>query len=553
MFTLGVDFGTNSVRALVVRCSDGAEFGSRVVDYPSGAQGVLLDPKDGLLARQHPGDYLFGLEESITGALAEAGRKPDFDPSKVLGIGLDSTGSSPIPVDAQNRPLALSDRWRANLDAQCWLWKDHTGWREAARITELCAKLRPQYIAKCGGVYSSEWFWAKLWHCLNVAPVAFNAAFSWVELADWAPSVLAGVADPRLVKRGVCAAGHKALYSDDWGGLPDKEFLTALDPRLADLRDRLYEKAYDATEPAGSLCSDWATRLGLAAGIPIAIGEFDVHYGAIACGVSEGTLVKVIGTSTCDCAVVLADKKVADIPGICGIVKGAILPGYFGIEAGQSAVGDIFKWWVEGVCGGDAALHAQLSAEAARQKPGQAGLLALDWNNGNRTILVDQLLSGLLLCQDLYTTRADIYRALIEATAFGARAIVERIQDYGVRIDRVVCAGGVAEKNPLLMQIYADVTGCAMHVAGSSQSCALGSAISAAVLAGAHPDFPTAQAAMTSLKPAHYQPKPENRTVYDRLYALYRELHDSFGGLTKSADLSRVMKTLIDIKYAQRA
>jgi len=553
MFTLGVDFGTNSVRALVVRCSDGAEFGSRVVDYPSGAQGVLLDPKDGLLARQHPGDYLFGLEESITGALAEAGRKPDFDPSKVLGIGLDSTGSSPIPVDAQNRPLALSDRWRANLDAQCWLWKDHTGWREAARITELCAKLRPQYIAKCGGVYSSEWFWAKLWHCLNVAPETFNSAFSWVELADWAPSVLAGVADPRLVKRGVCAAGHKALYSDDWAGLPDKEFLAALDSRLADLRDRLYEKAYDATEPAGSLCSDWATRLGLAAGIPIAIGEFDVHYGAIGCGVREGTLVKVIGTSTCDCAVVSVEKPIADIPGICGIVKGAILPGFFGIEAGQSAVGDIFKWWVEVVLGGDAALHAELTAQAAKQRPGQAGLLALDWNNGNRTILVDQRLTGLLLGQDLYTTRADIYRALIEATAFGARAIIERIQEYGVSTDRVVCTGGIAEKNPLLMQIYADVTGCVMQVAGSSQTCALGSAIAAAVLAGAHPDFAAAEAAMTSLRPESYQPVAANRAVYDELYALYRELHDSFGGLTKSADLSHVMKSLLDIKYAQRA
>jgi L-ribulokinase len=553
MFTLGVDFGTNSVRALVVRCSDGAEFGSRVVDYPSGAQGVLLDPKDGLLARQHPGDYLFGLEESITGALAEAGRKPDFDPSKVLGIGLDSTGSSPIPVDAQNRPLALSDRWRANLDAQCWLWKDHTGWREAARITELCAKLRPQYIAKCGGVYSSEWFWAKLWHCLNVAPETFNSAFSWVELADWAPSVLAGVADPRRVKRGVCAAGHKALYSDDWAGLPDKEFLAALDSRLADLRDRLYEKAYDATEPAGSLCSDWATRLGLAAGIPIAIGEFDVHYGAIGCGVREGTLVKVIGTSTCDCAVVSVEKPIADIPGICGIVKGAILPGFFGIEAGQSAVGDIFKWWVEVVLGGDAALHAELTAQAAKQRPGQAGLLALDWNNGNRTILVDQRLTGLLLGQDLYTTRADIYRALIEATAFGARAIIERIQEYGVSTDQVVCTGGIAEKNPLLMQIYADVTGCVMQVAGSSQTCALGSAIAAAVLAGAHPDFAAAEAAMTSLRPESYQPVAENRAVYDELYALYRELHDSFGGLTKSADLSHVMKSLLDIKYAQRA
>ena len=471
----------------------------------------------------------------------------------MVGIGLDSTGSSPIPVDAQNRPLASSDKWKADLNAQCWLWKDHTSWREAARITDLCAKLRPQYIAKCGGVYSSEWFWAKLWHCLDVAPETFNAAFSWVELADWVPSVLAGVADPRLVKRGVCAAGHKALYSDDWGGLPDKEFLTALDPRLANLRDRLYEKAYDATEPAGALCADWATRLGLPARIPVAIGEFDVHYGAIGCGVREGTLVKVIGTSTCDCAVVSAEKPIADIPGICGIVKGAILPGFFGIEAGQSAVGDIFKWWVEVVLGGDAALHAELTAEAAKQRPGQAGLLALDWNNGNRTILVDQRLTGLLFGQDLYTTRADIYRALIEATAFGARAIIERIQEYGVRTDEVVCTGGIAEKNPLLMQIYADVTGCVMQVAGSSQTCALGSAIAAAVLAGAHPDFAGAEAAMTSLKPESYQPVAENRAVYDELYALYRELHDSFGGLTKSADLSQVMKRLLDIKYAQRA
>jgi L-ribulokinase len=553
MFTIGVDFGTNSVRALVVRCSDGAEYGSRVVDYPSGAQGVLLDPKDGLLARQRPADYLFGLEESIKGALTQAGRKPDFDRSKVIGIGVDSTGSSPIPVDDRNRPLAASARWRDDLNAQCWLWKDHTGWREAAKITELSAKLRPEYIAKCGGVYSSEWFWAKLWHCLNVAPETFAAAFSWVELADWIPSVLAGVADPRLVKRGVCAAGHKALYSDDWGGLPDKEFLMALNPRLAELRDRLYEKAYDASEPAGSLSSDWATKLGLAPGIAIAIGEFDVHYGAIGCGVREGTLVKVIGTSTCDCAVVSAERPVADIPGICGIVKGAILPGFFGIEAGQSAVGDIFKWWVEVVLGGDAALHAELTAEAAKQRPGQAGLLGLDWNNGNRTILVDQRLTGLLLGQDLYTTRADIYRALIEATAFGARAIIERLRQYGVRTDQVVCTGGIAEKNPLLMQIYADVTGCEMRVASSSQTCALGSAIAAAVLGGAHADFASAEAAMTSLKSESFKPIAEHRAVYEQIYTLYRELHDSFGGLSKSADLSQVMKTLLDIKYAQRA
>jgi len=552
MYTLGLDYGTNSVRALVVRVSDGAEFGGAVVNYPSGEHGILLDATDGTLARQAPGDYLYGLEASVKAALAEAARKPGFDASEVIAIGVDTTGSSPMPVDAANRALASDARFRGNPAAQCWLWKDHTSWREAGRITELAAKLRPQYIAKIGGIYSSEWFWAKIWRCLDVAPEVFAAAYSWVEIADWIPSVLAGVTDPRAIKRGVCAAGHKAMYAPDWGGLPDAEFLAALDPGLAPLRDRLYEKAFDATEPAGALCSEWAARLGLPEGIPIAIGEFDVHYGAIGAGITEGALVKVIGTSTCDVAVVSADKRVADIPGICGIVEGAILPGYFGIEAGQSAVGDIFRWWVEDVLEGDAALHARLSEEAARQKPGQSGLIALDWNNGNRTILVDQRLTGLILGQDLHTTRADIYRALIEATAFGARAIIERIREYGVAIDRVVCTGGIAEKNPLLMQIYADVTGCAMNVAGSSQTCALGSAIAAAVLAGGHADFAAAQAAMTSLKDVVYAPNPENHAVYDGLYALYRQLHDAFGGLDKAADLSLLMKRLLDIKYAQR-
>ncbi|MGA2443795.1 MAG: ribulokinase [Opitutaceae bacterium] len=550
-FTLGLDFGTNTVRALVVRCADGAELGTCVADYPSGEQGILLDPKDHHLARQHPGDYLSGLEKSVIGALAAARKQRGFDAAKIVGIGVDTTGSSPIPVDRQNRPLALDRKWRRNLAAQCWLWKDHTGWREAARITELAARHRPHFIAKCGNTYSSEWWWSKIWHCLAVAPEVFAAAWSWVELSDWVPAILAGVTDPTRVKRGICPAGHKALYCDEWGGLPDKEFLAMLDPKLADLRNRLYKKAYDATEPAGALSDEWAARLGLPAGIPIAIGEFDVHYGAIGCGVTEGTLVKVIGTSTCDCGVVSADKQVPDIPGICGIVKGAILPGYYGIEAGQSAVGDIFRWWAEVVCEGDAALHAQLSKAAARLQPGQSGLLALDWNNGNRTILVDQTLSGLLLGQTLHTTRTEIYRTLIEATAFGARAIIERLKEYGVPLDRVVCAGGIAEKNPLLMQIYADVTGCTMLVAGSSQACALGSAVAAAVLAGTHRDFPAAQRAMTSIKRKQYQPDPAARKVYDQLYVLYRQLHDSFGGLNKSADLSRVMKNLLAIKEAQ--
>lgn len=549
MFTIGIDYGTNSVRALVVRTKDGAEFGTAIVQYPSGHQGVLLDPKDHHLARQNPADHLLGLEKSIKGALAQAKKTKGFDARRVAGLGVDTTGSSPIPVDATNTPLALDKKWSGNLAAHCWLWKDHTSVKEAAEITALAAKIRPNYIAKCGNTYSSEWFWAKILHCKRTAPKVFSAAYSWVELADWIPSVLAGVTDPKAVKRGVCCAGHKALYADEWGGLPDKEFLAQLDPALADLRDRLYDVAHDATASAGVLSAAWAKKLGLPAGIPIAIGEMDVHYGAIGSGVTEGTLVKVIGTSTCDCGVVSADKTVADIPGICGIVKGAILPGYYGLEAGQSAVGDIFKWFVEGVLG-DVSLHAKLTTEAAKLKPGQSGLLSLDWNNGNRTILVDQLLTGLTVGATLYTTKAELYRALIEATAFGARAIIERFKEYGVPIERVVCAGGIAEKNPLLMQIYADVTGCTMLVAGSSQACALGSAISAAVLAGAHPNFATAQKKMTRLKKVAYKPKAANRKIYDRLYALYRELHDSFGGVNKSADLSRVMKDLLEIKVA---
>jgi L-ribulokinase len=550
MFTLGIDYGTNSVRALVVRCSDGAEIASAVADYSSGHQGVLLDPKDHPLARQHPGDYLFGLERSVTAALKAARRQRGFSADQVVGIGVDATASSPLPVDAQNRPLALQRKWKRNLNAQCWLWKDHTSVREAARITELAMAHAPELIAKCGNTYSSEWFWAKLWHCLNVAPDVFAEADSWVELADWIPSVLAGVKTPAAIVRGVCCAGHKALYNDAWGGLVSKRFLTQLDPKLADLRDRLYEKAHDASVPAGHLSAEWAAKLGLRAGIPIAVGGIDVHYGAVGCGVAEGVIVKVIGTSTCDCAVVSTKKSVADIPGISGIVPGSILPGFFGVEAGQSAVGDIFKWWVEVVCQGDAALHAKLTAEASRLQPGQSGLLALDWNNGNRCILGDPLLTGLLVGQTLYSTRAEIYRALIEATGFGARVILERIRENGVPVRRIVCAGGIAEKNPLLMQIYADITGCTMQVSGSSQACALGAAVTAAVLAKAHRSFPAAQKAMTHVKPVTYRPNPAARKTYDALYRMYRELHDAFAAGQRTSDLSRVMKDLLAIKAA---
>lgn len=551
MYTIGLDYGTNSVRALLVECANGREVATSVFEYPSGDQGVLSDREDANVARQHPGDYLAGLESTVKGVLARA-RELDsgFDPESVVGLGVDATGSSPIPVTADNQALGMQSGFEHDLAAQCWLWKDHTGHAEAARITDLARERRPQFVAKCGGTYSSEWWWSKLWHCLNTSPATFDAAYSWVELTDWIPSVLAGVDDPRRVVRGICCAGHKALYSEDWGGLPDEEFLALLDPKLAELRSRLYEEAVDASHTAGRLSKEWAERLGLAAGIAIAVGEMDVHYGAIGSGVADGVLVKAIGTSTCDCTVT-SSNDTADIPGICGIVPGAILPGHFGIEAGQSAVGDLFKWWVEVVCESDEHEHERLTRQAEALSPGASGLLALDWNNGNRTILVDQRLTGLILGQTLATTRAEIYRALVESTAFGARTILERLDAYGVRVDSIVCCGGIAEKNAFLMQLYADVTGRTMQVAASGQACALGAAIGASVAAGVHANFAEAQAAMVAPPKLAYQPNGAHKSVYDELFRVYSDLHDAFGGRAQP-DLGLTMKTLLAIKERAR-
>jgi L-ribulokinase len=522
-----------------------------VFDYPSGEDGVILDQRDPHLARQNPADYLEGLKASVSGALTEAEGATGFSRQDVIGVGVDTTGSTPIPVDAALRPLALDPRWEHQPDAHAWLWKDHTGAEEAAAITEIAGHHAPQYLAPIGGTYSSEWFWSKIWHCLKVAPDVFDAAASWVELADFVPAVLAGVTSPSAVARCVCAAGHKAMYSAAWGGLPSKEFLARLDPRLAELRDRLYDKAYSADHPAGSLSPAWAGDLGLCEGISVAMGGFDAHYGAVGAGIETGTFVKIIGTSTCDIAIAPTEAELEDIPGICGIVNGSVMPGYYGIEAGQSAVGDLLQWWVGPVCEGDEALHRELSAQAAGIRPGESGLVALDWNNGNRTILVDQRLTGLIVGQTLHTSRAAVYRALMEATAFGARAIIERLTTYGVPIDRVVCCGGIAEKNALFMQIYASVLGRPMVIAGSPQTPALGAAIAAAVTAGGaaggYDGFETAQEHMTSLRPTEYVPDPEDSRVYDELYAIYRELHDAFGGVPEAhADFPSLMKRLLD-------
>jgi L-ribulokinase len=553
-FTIGLDFGTGSVRAVVVDCADGRILGSSVSDFPTGVGGVIVDPRDPHLARQNPADYLAGLKAAVPRALAAAQVSDSgCAPDRVVGIGVDTTGSTPIPVDAAVRPLALDSKWTANPAAHAWLWKDHTGADEAAKITATARQHAPQYLAVIGGTYSSEWFWSKIWRCLKVAPDVFDAAASWVELADYIPAVLAGVQSVDQIRRGVCAAGHKAMYSEAWGGLPSVEFLTRLDPKLAALRPRLFDKAWSADRPAGSLCAEWASIFGLTAGIPIAMGAFDAHYGAIGAGITTGTLVKIIGTSTCDIAIAPATGAAPDVPGICGTVNGSVMPGYYGVEAGQSAVGDLLRWWVDVVCEGNDAMHASLSTDAAALAPGASGLVALDWNNGNRTILVDPRLTGLIVGQTLHTTKAEIYRALIEATAFGARAIVERLNANGVKVERVISCGGIAEKNPLFMQIYADVLGYPMLIAGSAQTPALGASIAAAVTAGAktggYDTFEAAQAKMTRLADTRYLPNPKAQRVYDELYGLYRELHDSFGGVSAAkADFPTLMKRLLAIR-----
>jgi L-ribulokinase len=554
-YTIGLDYGTNSVRALIVDTADGREVATSVWNYEHGEAGVILS-RDPHLARQHPADYIKGAEISVRRALAEAKKKVrGFQPEQVAGIGVDTTGSTPLPVDERGEPLAFARRFAKNPAAMAWLWKDHTGVAEAAEITELAKKIRPQYLAKCGGTYSSEWFFSKILHCLRTAPEVFDAAASWMELADYIPAALTGTQAREKFTAGICAAGHKAMYSESWGGYPDREFLSQLSPKLGALRARLCAKARDISAIAGGLTGDWAARTGLREGIPVAVGAFDAHLGAIGAGIAPGTLVKIIGTSTCDIAVWPLTEKLADIPGLCGIVRGSVLPDCYGLEAGQSAVGDIFNWFVNYIQpgGARAGSHEALTRAAGRLRAGESGLLALDWNNGNRTVLVDQRLTGLLLGQTLYTTPPEIYRALIEATAFGALTIINRFEEYGVRIAQVVNCGGIAEKNPLVMQIYADVTGRPMKVSRSAQTCALGAAVSAAVVAGAHRDFASAIGAMTGLKARVFKPNAAAHAVYRDLYALYSVLHDAFGQASWQGSLHAVMKQLIDLRHCARA
>ena len=547
-YTIGVDYGSASVRAIIVDTATGKEFASGVYPYQYGEEGNHLDSRNPNMIRQDPEDYTKGLETSISMALQEALKDPTFCLEAIVGLGIDTTGSTVLPVLADGTPLASLAEYKDNPNAYIWLWKDHTATQEAVEITAKALQTRPHYIQMVGGSYSSEWYWAKVLHCLRVDKTVFDAAYTWMEVADWLPFLITGKGHVDEAVRNICAASHKALYNPEWGGYPDREFLVSLDPALAKVHATLCKaRVLACNQPSGMLSAEWTKRLGLPKNVVVATSAFDAHFGGIGAGVCPGNLVKTIGTSTCDLAVMPKQGTLVSIEGMAGIVHDSIIPGYFGIEAGQSAVGDIFNWFVSRIQP-QGKNHAQLGKEASLLRPGESGLLALDWLNGNRTILGDQRLSGMIVGLSLQSTPAEIYQALIEATAFGARIIHEQMESHGIPIEEIVVCGGIPRKDAHLMQTYADICKKPLKLAGSQYTCALGGAIAAAVCAGIHPSIEEAIGVMTTTSELVYYPRKHASRVYDRLFALYKDLHDAFGREGQSHDMYHIMKELLKIR-----
>ena len=532
---LGLDFGSDSVRAVVVRVADGEELSSAVANYPRWAEGKFCDPARQQF-RQHPSDYL----ESMVSAVREAVAALDKQPN-VIGIGVDTTGSSPMPVTADGTALALKDGFSTDPDAMCILWKDHTSVAEAQEINDLCHSGKfPDYTKYVGGIYSSEWYWAKILNVGRRNPTVFRAAANWVELCDWVPAVLSGVTDSAKIVRSRCAAGHKALWHPEFGGLPSREWLQALDPCLGNLTTPLYSETKTSDQVAGTLSSDWAGRFGLNAGIPIAVGAFDCHMGAVGAGIEPYSLVRVMGTSTCD-ILVAPPEEVQDtlVQGICGQVPGSVLPDFIGFEAGQSSFGDVFAWferllqWGRNGRGRAGSLLPELEKEAAELPPGGYGERALDWLNGRRTPDADQTVKAILAGLHLGSTAPSIYRALIEATAYGSRAIVERFEEQGVQVKSIVAIGGIARKSNFISQVCADVMNRQVDVVLSDQACARGAAIFAATAAGAYEDIDKAKAAMLSPIEKSFVPDPEKHKLYNAIYEDYKRIGAFAGDLAK--------------------
>lgn len=543
-YTIGVDYGTDSVRSLIVNTATGEEVAGAVFEYPRWKKGLYCDPSKNQF-RQHPKDYLEGLEFTVREALKQAGTEVA---QQIAGLSVDTTGSTPCAVDEKGTPLSLTPGFEENPNAMFILWKDHTAVQEADEINRKASEWQIDFREYEGGIYSSEWFWSKILHVLRHDPGVLRAAASWTEHCDWIPALLTGTTRPAQTKRSRCAAGHKAMWHEAFGGLPSEEFLRELDPVLSGLRDRLYRETYTFDVPAGKLTKEWADKLGLPEGITVGVGAFDAHVGAVGGEIKPYYLSKVMGTSTCD-MLVAPMEEAGDklIPGICGQVDGSIVPGMLGMEAGQSAFGDIYAWFkkilmwpAEQILAktslADESLRqdliremsdkmiAELSREAAGIPISESGVLAVDWMNGRRTPDANQNLKGAIAGLSLGTDAPRIFRALIEATAFGSKAIADRYIREGVRIDGVIALGGVAKKSPLVMQIVCDVLNMPIKVARSEQACALGAAMAAAVASGIYKTTAEAQEKMGSGFETEYFPIPENAAKYQTLYEKYVKL-----------------------------
>ena len=534
-YVIGIDFGTDSVRVLVVNAETGKEEAASAAPYQRWAEARYCDPANNRF-RQHPLDYVESLERAVRGALTKL--TPEKR-NKVIGIGIDTTGSTPCAVDRQGTPLALKPEFKDNPDAMFVLWKDHTAIKEAEEINELARNWGgTDFTAFEGGIYSSEWFWAKILHVLRSSAEVREAAYSWIEHCDWMPALLTGNTDPLSLKRSRCAAGHKAMWHGQWGGLPDEQFLKQLDPLLSGLTQKLYKETFTSDNKAGELCVEWAGRLNLEAGIAVAVGAIDAHMGAVGGGVTKATLAKIMGTSVCDMIVAPPDVlQPQPVAGICGQVDGSIVPGMVGLEAGQSAFGDVYAWFAGLLSWPLKGLESSLSPEEAREKIlimlteeaqkmaiEDTGLLALDWLNGRRTPDADQNLKGAIIGLTLGSSAPALFRALVEATAYGSRAIVERLVSSGVEIRQVVAMGGIAHKSPFVMQVSADVMNMPIKVVKSEQTCALGAAMFAAVASGFHPNLTAAQGKMAGGFSRTYTPIPENVARYEQLYQSYLKI-----------------------------
>ena len=557
LYVIGVDYGTDSVRSVLVNARNGAEVASSVYAYPRWQAGQFCQAAENQF-RQHPLDYIEGLEYTIKDCLQQAG--PDAA-AAVKGIAVDTTGSTPVAVDQRGTPLALLPGFETNPNAMFVLWKDHTAVQEAAQINAHAKNFDTNYLQYIGGIYSSEWFWAKLLHVLRADAAVRAACYSWVEHCDWIPFLLTGGTDVHQMKRSVCAAGHKSLWAEAYGGLPPEAFFSSLDPLLAGFTSRLFRDTYTADQPAGTLSPEWAARLGLAADVVVGVGAFDAHMGAVGGQVEPYHLSKVMGTSTCDMLVAPIDE-VQDklVNGICGQVPGSVLPGMMGLEAGQSAFGDVYAWFKQVLlwplqnllaqsqvidAATAKALVEELSARILPELASQASRIplsennefAIDWLNGRRTPDANQLLKGAIAGLGLGSDAPRIFRALVEATCFGAKKIVDRFNEQGVPVKGLIGLGGVARKSPFIMQMMADVMNMPIRIHKSEQTCALGAAMFAATAAGIYPRVEDAMQAMGQGFDAEYLPDAGKARIYALRYRRYSELGGFLESQTRPAPL----------------